>query len=399
MQKAIYDEIFKRVADGVLVIDFWDGTSKQYGQGKPNFKLKLNKPISAAAFIADPITELGEAYMDGVIEVNGNLDELLQWIMSNQKNMRPTRTGSVTRQILSAVSRRSSEGSRKNDIAFHYDLGNDFFSLWLDETMSYSCAYFCSPEDSLKQAQLQKIDRVLKKLQLKPGETLLDIGSGWGWLIIRAAQQYGVKALGITLSEEQYAKTNERIAELGIEDYVAVQLMDYRQLAHCGKTFDKIASVGMLEHVGKANLGLFMSAVRKLLGSGGLALIHSITNLTEEEPNAWIQKNIFPGGCIPSLRQLIWMLPEHQLHVIDIESLRIHYAMTLDRWSEEYEKNFEQIKNERGERFARMWRLYLKSCAASFRTTGLDIHQILISNGLNNDMPLTRHHLYEKSNY
>jgi cyclopropane-fatty-acyl-phospholipid synthase len=335
--------------------------------------------------------------MDGNIDVNGNLDEVLHWIMANQKSIVPSSKVSVARQLVNAISRRS-EGSRKKDIAFHYDLGNDFFSLWLDETMSYSCAYFNSREDTLKQAQLQKIDHVLKKLQLKPGETILDIGSGWGWLIIRAAQKYGVKASGITLSEDQYAKTKGRIAELGLEESVAVQLMDYRQLADSGKTFDKIASIGMLEHVGKGNLGLFMSAVQKLLDPGGLALIHSITNLTEGETNAWIQKNIFPGGYIPSLRELVWMFPEYQLHVLDIESLRMHYAMTLDRWSEEYENNFERVKNERGERFARMWRLYLKSCSASFKTTGMDIHQILVSHQLNNDLPLTRQHLYQESN-
>jgi len=399
MQKAIYDEIFERISDGAVMIDFWDGTSKQYGQGKPNFTLKLNRPVSVAGFVSDPVTELGEAYIDGGIDVNGDLDEALNWVMANRKNMLTTRKGRVASQIISAVSKRTCDGSGKKDIAFHYDLGNDFFSLWLDETMSYSCAYFNNPEDTLKQAQLQKIDHTLKKLNLKPGETLLDIGSGWGWLIIRAAQQYGVQALGITLSEEQYAKSNERIAELGLEDSVAVQLMDYRDLPETGKSFNKIASVGMLEHVGKGNLGVFMSAVRNLLNSGGLALIHSITNLTEGVPNAWIQKYIFPGGYIPSLRQLVWMLPEYQLHVLDIESLRMHYAMTLDRWSEKYEKFFEQVKNERGERFARMWRLYLKSCAASFRTTGLDIHQILVSNGLNNQLPFTRRHLYQEANF
>lgn len=397
MQKAVYDGIFNQLTNGAVSIDFWDGTTRQYGQGLPKFTLKINRPLAVAALVAEPVSVLGEAYADGDIEVVGDLDDALNWVMSNQQNMQPSRPGSLARQIISAVGRRNYGGSRKADIAFHYDLGNDFFSLWLDETMSYSCAYFNSPEDTLKQAQLQKIDHVLKKLRLKPGETLLDIGSGWGWLIIRAAQKYGVKATGITLSEEQFTKTSERIAEFGLQDSVAVRLMDYRQLAESGQTFDKIASVGMLEHVGKDNLGAFLSAVRTLLTAGGQALIHSITNLTEGEPNVWIQKNIFPGGYIPSLRQLVWMCPEHQLHVLDIESLRMHYAMTLDRWAEEYEKYFDQVKNERGERFARTWRLYLKSCAASFRNTGLDLHQILVSKGLNNNLPLTRQYLYEDS--
>lgn len=175
---------------------------------------------------------------------------------------------------------------------------------------------------------------------------------------------------------------------------VDVELVDYRELVAGNRTFDRVASVGMLEHVGEANLGQYTEAIRKFLKPAGLALIHSITHLTEGEPNNWIKKHIFPGGYVPSLRELVWRLPEHGLHLLDIESLRMHYAMTLDRWAEGYEQNYDRVLQERGERFARMWRLYLRTCAESFQTTGLDIHQILVSNGLNNSLPLTRQHLY-----
>lgn len=394
MQKVSFDEILSRLTEAAVAVNFWDGTYKQYGEGLPKFTLKINKPLSPFKVARDPIMELGEAYMDGVIDVEGDLADVIKCVFENQNRLLSTPSGKLAKQVFSWVNKRSSSGSRKKDVQYHYDLGNDFFALWLDDTMSYSCAYFHNPEDPLKEAQLQKIDHTLKKLQLKPGETLLDIGSGWGWLIIRAAQEYGVNALGITMSQEQYQKTKERIAELGLDELVAVELLDYRELSVGGRTFDKVASVGMLEHVGRANLGQYSEIVQKLLNPGGLALIHSITHLTEGEPNSWIKKYIFPGGYVPSLRELVWLLPERGLHLLDIESLRIHYAMTLDRWAEGYEKNYERVRQEQGERFARMWRLYLRSCAESFRTTGLDVHQILVSKGLNNNLPLNRQYMY-----
>ncbi|PKM80046.1 MAG: SAM-dependent methyltransferase [Firmicutes bacterium HGW-Firmicutes-14] len=394
MKKALCDQFLSHLPVGCVQADFWDGTSKQYGYGEPDFVLKFNKPLSAN-LVRDPISELGDAYINRVIEIEGDLNKVLRWVFANQEFLSASRSGKVAGQLFSSVNRWTSKGSQKKDISYHYDLGNDFFALWLDDTMSYSCAYFNSAEDNLTQAQLQKIDHTLKKLQLKPGETLLDIGSGWGWLIIRAARDYDVKSTGITLSEEQYQKARERIAELGLDHLVNVKLMDYRDLAAGGRTFDKIASVGMLEHVGKDNLGKFMDVVQKLLSKGGLALLHSITHLTEGEPNSWIRKHIFPGGYIPSLRELIWLLPEYGLHVLDIESLRMHYAMTLDCWTERYEKHFDRIRQERGEPFARKWQLYLRGCAESFRSTGLDVHQILVSKGLNNNLPLTRKYLYE----
>ncbi len=395
MQKVFLDQFFRRLHRGTFRVKYWDGTSKQYGEGEPNFTLNLNKPLSTVNLAKDPVLELGEAYMEGIIDIDGELKEVIKMVYANQDVLFIPKSKRLTQGALKTITKLSSLTKQKEDVQYHYDLGNDFFALWLDETMSYSCAYFHTPEDTLKQAQLQKIDHTLKKLQLKPGESLLDIGSGWGWLIIRAAQQYGVKALGITLSREQYDRTKQRISDLGLGDLVEVELLDYRELAGSGRVFDKVASIGMLEHVGRAHLGQYMASVNSLLKPGGLALIHSITDMFEGSVNSWINKYIFPGGYIPSLRELVWLLPEHDFHVLDIESLRMHYAMTLDRWADNFERNVDKVCQDRGERFMRMWRLYLRACAESFRASGLNIHQILVSKGLNNDLPLTRSYLYQ----
>ena len=296
------------------------------------------------------------------------------------------------KKFFSNETRSTSLTKQQKDIKHHYDLGNDFYELWLDETISYSCAYFCSPEDSL--SQVQKIDYILKKLQLHPGESLLDIGSGWGWLIIRAAQQYGVNALGVTLSEEQYVKTKQRIAELGLTGQVDVKLMDYRTLAESNVKFDKVVSVGVVEHVGKANLPKYMQTVNKLLVPGGISVLHCITGQVEGPCNRWICKYIFPGGYIPSNRELVWLLPEHGFNLLDVESLRLHYAKILEHWSNNFEKNIDYVREKYGERFIKKWRLYLNACTASFRASGLNIHQITFSKGLNNELPMTRHYLY-----
>lgn len=385
---ALLNKLLQTWKKGGFSVVFWNGKRIDYGNEPPAFTIVFHREPPLKMAQDDTMLILGEAYMDGIIDIDGSMDDVMRVIALNTW---PAGTKKST-EALAADDANVKE--QQQNIHHHYDVGNDFFSLWLDETLSYSCAYFQTPEDSLKQAQLQKIDHILKKLLLKPGEKLLDIGCGWGWLLIRAAQNYQVQATGITLSSEQYEKTRQKIEELGLTDQVNVQLLSYLELDPRQTRFDKIVSVGMFEHVGQGKHAEYMNKIEELLVPGGLSLLHTITGMFESLTNSWMGKYIFPGGYVPSLRETISLLPEYDFHLLHAESLRLHYAMTLDHWYKSFASHIDEIKQRHGERFTRMWSLYLRACAAAFRVSGLDVYQLLFSKGLNNQIPLTYGHLY-----
>lgn len=390
MDKLFLRNLFKLIKGGSFNVRYWDGSIERYGDGEPKFTLIFNKPISKKEIINDPYISFGEAYMSKDIDYEGDIRDILDLAFKNKDlfEQQGKLLGKIAKLIPKAVTR------NKKDIKYHYDIGNDFYSLWLDKSMTYSCAYFKSPGDSLYQAQINKVNYILKKLNLNKGQTLLDIGSGWGELIIRAAKQYGVKSLGITLSEEQFKKTKEIIKNEHLEDSVDVKIQDYRELAASGVQFDRLVSVGMLEHVGRANIPDFMDAVDSLLKEGGVFLLHTITKQKETETNTWMEKYIFPGGYVPSLRELVYTFPEHDFYIKDLESLRLHYAKTLEFWANNFEKNLDIIRKKFDEPFVRMWRVYLNSCIYGFRYRVVDVHQFLLEKGINNELPMTREYLY-----
>ncbi len=397
MQKQLLGSIFCRMKGEPFAVTYWDGQTEVYGangEQNPSIRMIINEKLNLKEMLSDPELKFGEAYMDKKIDFEGDVNNIFNLLVQNQDLFKASKNMDAFLQRFMKSQKETTSQKQAEKVQYHYDLGNDFYKLWLDDTLSYSCAYFKSPDDSLEKAQHQKIDHVLSKLQLKEGEKLLDIGSGWGWLIIKAAKEYGVKALGITLSKEQEEETKIRIDKEGLADQVEVRLIDYRDLAKDNHTFDKIASVGMFEHVSQDYIPEYFSCLNKMLEPGGLSLLHSITRPTEVPPNEWLERYIFPWGYIPSVREVVWELPEHSFHLIDVESLRMHYALTTGQWAENFEKVADQVEEKYGERFVRMWRLFLVGSSASFRYSGLDIHQLLFSKGLNNELPLTRDYIY-----
>lgn len=362
-----------------------NGKEVLVGEGKPAFVVRFNKSLDIKELRRSTSLALGEAYMRGDIEVEGDLFQALDQLLGQMGKFSLDKTA-----LKKLIFTSNSKKNQKDEVSSHYDIGNDFYRLWLDDTMSYSCGYFKNPDDTLYDAQVNKVDYILEKLYLKEGMSLLDIGCGWGFLLIEAAKKYGINGVGITLSLEQHKKFSERIAEEGLEGQLTAELMDYRDLPKYGKTFDRIVSVGMVEHVGRDNYDLFLSCADKVLNPKGLFLLHYISALEEHPGDPWIKKYIFPGGMIPSLREMISLAASHRFYVIDVESLRRHYTKTLLCWDKGFREHLDEVREMFDDEFIRMWDLYLCSCAATFHNGIIDLSQILMTKGVNNDLPMTR---------
>ena len=378
--------------DESFCVKLWDNDEIKVGENEPLFKIILKKPIPKKDILTSTTLAFGEAYMNGDLEVEGDFLLMLNTVLKYKEKFSTDFKG-----LPKIFSNLVSTKKQKEEVTYHYDIGNDFYKLWLDDTLSYSCAYFKNENESLGEAQLNKIHHLLKKLNLSEGMTLLDIGCGWGALLIEAAKLYKIKGLGITLSEEQYKAFKEKIEKENLQDYLQVKLMDYRELEKSGLLFDRVVSVGMLEHVGRSNYDLFMKCVSKVLKKEGVFVLHYISGLYESEGDAWIRKYIFPGGVIPTLREIISLSADYRFYTVDVESLRMHYYKTLIKWAENFEKNTDKVREMFDEKFVRMWRMYLYSCAACFYTGVIDLHQIVFTKGVNNSLPLTREYLYKKS--
>lgn len=355
------------------------------GEGEPTFVVNLKKELDYKELLNSTSLALGEAYMRGDLEIRGDLYEALDHFLGQMDRFTVD-----NRALKKLIHTSSSMRNQKKEVSSHYDIGNDFYQLWLDETLSYSCGYFKNEDDSLYQAQINKVDRILEKLYLKEGMTLLDIGCGWGFLLLRAAKKYGIKGTGITLSKEQHKKFQQTIEEEGLTGQLEVKLMDYRELPKMKESFDRVVSVGMIEHVGRDNYDLFLSCVNEVMKPKGLFLLHYISALEEHPGDPWIKKYIFPGGMVPSLREIVNLCAKYKFYTLDIESLRRHYTKTLLCWYDNFKQHKDKVKDMFDEEFVRMWELYLCSCAATFHNGVIDLHQILISKGVNNELPMTR---------
>lgn len=376
---------FLQKFDAFPFIVNYQGNRYTVGEGKPVFTVNFKKEIDVKELLKSTSLALGEAYMRGDLEMEGDLYNTLDHFLV-QIDQFSTDQSALKKLFFSSNSKKN----QKKEVSFHYDIGNDFYQLWLDKTMSYSCGYFKNETDTLYDAQVNKVDYILQKLYLKKDMTLLDIGCGWGFLLIEAAKKYHIKGVGITLSEEQYKECQQRIAQEGLQNQLSVELLDYRDLNQLHQKFDRVVSVGMIEHVGREQYSKFLSSVNEVLNDHGLFLLHYISAKKEHPGDAWIKKYIFPGGMIPSLREIINESAEYNFDVLDVENLRLHYNKTLLCWRQNFIQQLPTIRTMFEEEFIRMWDLYLASCAAAFHNGVIDLHQILFSKGINNELPMTR---------
>jgi len=377
--------------DARFAFELWDGEAIVHGN-QPVASLRFRSKEGAKKVLCNGFLGFAEAYMAEDLEVEGDLQELLRLGICLRYDRCNLSLWQKIQFFAHSLATRNTLRRAPQNIERHYDLGDEFYQLFLDQTLTYSCGYFTSESDSLEQAQLNKYEHICRKLALQPGEKLVDIGCGWGGMLIYAAQKYGIKGLGNTLSRNQCECAKRKIKQLGLQNQIEVVLKDYREIT--GK-YDKLVSIGMFEHVGKAFIPLFMYKVSQLLKKGGIGLLHTIGKNTESPSDPWIMKYIFPGGYIPRLAEIVCEMGRSGFPIMDVENLRFHYGHTLDCWADNYEKNVDKIRCMFDESFVRMWRLYLHACSAGFKYGSSRLYQILFSNGLNNELPLTRKHLYQ----
>jgi cyclopropane-fatty-acyl-phospholipid synthase len=395
--KALYHQILSQVPDVCFSVRFWDDELVTYGAGPPDFRLDLRDPSASKSLLGNLELRFGEAYMRGDVEIHGDWRKFAQTIFLLDRRAFALSWTDKLKVLLMRFSQRNSLGRAKQNIAQHYDLGNDFFRLWLGRDLVYTCAYFCSENDDIDTAQTQKMELICRKLRLQSTDHLLDIGCGWGGLLAYAAKHYGVRGLGITLSQEQQVAAQERIAVDGLGARVTIRQMDYRDLP-LDQRFTKVVSIGMLEHVGQANYPEYFRRTARLLADGGIGLLHTIGNPAGSPPNPWLGKYIFPGCYFPSLPDIVAPLCASGLCPTDLEDLRPHYALTLERWILAFEDRKHEVEALYGESFVRMWRLYLNSCAASFRYGPYHLWQIQFTQGNRTILPLTRDYLTVRAN-
>jgi len=374
----------------------WDGREVAFSDN-PSVTLRINDSTAVSALQHPSLLTLAEAYIEGKADLEGDVREAIRGAEAISRAMPQP----LFRARGPTNGRHSKRGDREA-VQHHYDVSNEFYALWLDPRMVYSCGYFRDENDSLETAQLQKLDHICRKLRLAPGERLLDIGCGWGALVMHAAANYGVVATGITLSENQERLANERIRAAGLEGKCRVLLQDYRDVAG-EEIYDKIASVGMFEHVGLRNLAGYFGVVRRLLKEQGLFLNHGITSSDVNNSavglggGEFIARYVFPKGELPHLHRAIHDMSEQDLEVHDVESLRPHYAKTLGFWSANFERHLDEAVAVAGERIARTWRLYLAGCAHAFDQGWVSIYQVLASRQTlpgRTALPLTREWMY-----
>ncbi len=353
-------------------------------------RVRVSSRATLLGILADPQVRFPDAYSEGRLEIEGDLIRLLEEVYHAGRG---SPKASSLRRLVERLRRPHANtlSRARENIHHHYDIGNDFYSLWLGQTMAYTCAYYPTPTTTLDAAQTAKMDHVCRKLRLRSGESVVEAGCGWGTLALHMAGHYGVKVRAFNISREQVAYARARAASLGLTSQIEYVEDDYRNIS--GR-YDAFVSVGMLEHVGLENYPALGEVIARSLGTSGRGLIHSIGRNRPAPLQPWIVKRIFPGAYPPSLAEMMRIFEPHDFSVLDVENLRLHYAQTLRHWLALFEAASGRVREMFDERFVRMWRMYLAGSVAGFTTGALQLFQVVFAPRDNNEVPMTREHLY-----
>lgn len=380
--------LLKSLGEPPVRVSLWNGDSLALGSGGEVAHVRVANRASLLKLIVDPVFQFGECYCDRSIEVEGNLVELLEVLMRGLSDH-----PSSARRLIDWWRRRraNTPTNARENIHSHYDLGNAFYELWLDPQLAYTCAYFPYPGIPLAEAQIAKMDHICAKLRLRPGETVVEAGCGWGALALHMATRFGVRVRAFNISREQMTWARARARAMGVGDRVEFIEDDYRNI---GGRCDAFVSVGMLEHVGRENYRELGSVIDRMLARDGRGLIHSIGLVRPAPLNAWIERRIFPGAYPPSLREMLEVLEQPGFAVLDVENLRLHYALTLKHWLRRFEDARDKVAQMYDERFVRAWRVYLSGSQAAFNSGQMQLFQVLFARQRTNEIPWTRDHLY-----
>lgn len=380
--------LLKSLGEPPVRVSLWNGDSLALGSGGEVAHVRVANRASLLKLIVDPVFQFGECYCDRSIEVEGNLVELLEVLMRGLSDH-----PSSARRLIDWWRRRraNTPTNARENIHSHYDLGNAFYELWLDPQLAYTCAYFPYPGIPLAEAQIAKMDHICAKLRLRPGETVVEAGCGWGALALHMATRFGVRVRAFNISREQITWARARARAMGVGDRVEFIEDDYRNI---GGRCDAFVSVGMLEHVGRENYRELGSVIDRMLARDGRGLIHSIGLVRPAPLNAWIERRIFPGAYPPSLREMLEVLEQPGFAVLDVENLRLHYALTLKHWLRRFEDARDKVAQMYDERFVRAWRVYLSGSQAAFNSGQMQLFQVLFARQRTNEIPWTRDHLY-----